>query len=83
MRAARYLNTRINDRVTKEDRDFCYWTDGGLRSRSYSGGPLSELEVAVGRFQERIRELIPVARCAVPPAPGRVADENREMLTAS
>jgi phenylpropionate dioxygenase-like ring-hydroxylating dioxygenase large terminal subunit/AcrR family transcriptional regulator len=83
MRAARYLNTRINDRVTKEDRDFCYWTDGGLRSRNYSGGPLSELEVGVRRFQERIRELIPVARRTVPPAPGRVAEENRKMLTAS
>jgi hypothetical protein len=83
MRAARYLNTRINDRVTKEDRDFCYWTDGGLRSRDYSGGPLSELEVGVKRFQDRIRELIPVARRTVPPAPGRVAEENREMLTAS
>jgi phenylpropionate dioxygenase-like ring-hydroxylating dioxygenase large terminal subunit/AcrR family transcriptional regulator len=82
MRAARYLSRRIDDRVTREDRDFCYWTDGGLRSRSYSGGPLSELEVGVGRFQDRIRELIPVARCAVPPAPGRVAEENRKMRTA-
>ena len=82
MRAARYLNRRIDDRVMKEDRDFCTWTDGGLRSRSYSGGPLSELEVGVGRFQDRIRELIPVARCAVPPAPGRAAEENRKMLTA-
>jgi phenylpropionate dioxygenase-like ring-hydroxylating dioxygenase large terminal subunit/AcrR family transcriptional regulator len=83
MRAARYLNTRINDRVSEEDRDFCHWTHGGLRSRSYSGGPLSELEVGVRRFQDRIRELIPVARLSVPPAPGRVAEENRKLLTAS
>jgi phenylpropionate dioxygenase-like ring-hydroxylating dioxygenase large terminal subunit/AcrR family transcriptional regulator len=79
MRAARYLCARLNRRVAKQDRDFCTWTDGGLRSSSYSGGPLSQLESGVGEFQDRIRDLIPVARCAVPPVRGRVAEENRRL----
>jgi hypothetical protein len=79
MRAARYLCERLNRQVAKEDRELCSWTDGGLRSSSYSGGPLSDLESGVREFQDRIRDLIPVARCAAPPARGRVAEANQRL----
>ena len=82
MRAARWLNMRINDQVWAEDLDFCHWTDAGLRSTSYPGGPLSDKEVALRDFHDRVRALLPVARRAEPPAPGKVADLNADMAAA-
>ncbi len=79
MRAVRYLNSRINRQVAPEDDKFCYWADGGLRSSSYHGGPLSDKEVAVRQFHDRIRELLPVARRVRAPARRRLAGAHREV----
>jgi phenylpropionate dioxygenase-like ring-hydroxylating dioxygenase large terminal subunit/AcrR family transcriptional regulator len=79
MRAARYLNQRITRQVTKEDVDFCYWTDGGLRTSGYPGGVLSELEFGVRDFQDWIRELLPVANRAEAPPTGTVSAQNDGM----
>lgn len=79
MRAARYLNQRITRQVTKEDVDFCYWTDGGLRTSGYPGGVLSELEFGVRDFQDWIRELLPVANRAEAPPIGTVSALNDGM----
>ncbi len=79
MRAARYLNLRLNRQVFKEDVNFCRWTDEGVRSSAYPGGMLSDLESGVRDFQDRIRELIPVARCPEAPPAGRITAVNREM----
>lgn len=68
MTVVRYLNGRINRQVGREDDKFCYWADAGLKSSSYHGGPLSDKEVAVRQFHDRIRELLPVARRPHPPA---------------
>jgi phenylpropionate dioxygenase-like ring-hydroxylating dioxygenase large terminal subunit/AcrR family transcriptional regulator len=76
MRAARHLNQRITRQVTKEDVDFCYWTDGGLRTSGYPGGVLSELEFGVRDFQLWIRELLPVANRSEAPPAGTVAALN-------
>jgi phenylpropionate dioxygenase-like ring-hydroxylating dioxygenase large terminal subunit len=76
MRVARHLNQRITRQVTKEDVDFCYWTDGGLRTSGYPGGVLSELEFGVRDFQDWIRELLPVANRAEAPPTGTVAALN-------
>jgi len=81
MRAARYLSERIDRVTSEEDVDLCRWVDAGLRSMSYQGGPLSELEILVRTFRNRLRELIPVARCADAPTPGRVAELNEQMRT--
>jgi phenylpropionate dioxygenase-like ring-hydroxylating dioxygenase large terminal subunit/AcrR family transcriptional regulator len=80
MRAARYLNQRINAQVSEEDDDFCLWTHEGVRSSSYDGGILSDLETGVRDFAEAIRERIPVARCAQAPAQGELARINQAML---
>jgi hypothetical protein len=40
---------------------------------------LSDLESGVRDFQDRIRELIPVARCPEAPPAGRITAVNREM----
>jgi phenylpropionate dioxygenase-like ring-hydroxylating dioxygenase large terminal subunit/DNA-binding transcriptional regulator YbjK len=79
MRAARYLNQRITRQITKEDVDFCYWTDGGLRTSGYPGGVLSELEFGVRDFQDWIRELLPVANRAEAPPTGMVSALNDGM----
>ena len=78
-RAARYLTTRLNRQVFKEDVSFCRWTDAGVRSSGYPGGVLSDLESGVRQFQDRLRELIPVARCSETPPAGRVAAVNSQM----
>jgi len=76
MRAARYLNRRIGRNIIKEDLEFCSWTDAGIRSSSYQGGVLSGQESGVGRFHERIRKLIPVAKQQDAPPTGRVSAQN-------
>jgi phenylpropionate dioxygenase-like ring-hydroxylating dioxygenase large terminal subunit/AcrR family transcriptional regulator len=79
MRAARYLNSRIVRSVVEEDLELCTNAHGGVRSSGYRGGPLSDLESSVRRFRDRIRDLVPAARSAARPAPGRVAEVNERM----
>jgi phenylpropionate dioxygenase-like ring-hydroxylating dioxygenase large terminal subunit len=81
MRAARYLNTRINRQVTREDVDLVEGVQAGLGSRSYRVGPLSRQEARVRQFQQLIRERIPVAACLEPPEPGSLAARNRQMAS--
>ncbi len=59
--------------------ELCQSVDAGLRSTSYRGSPLSELEVRVRGFRDRLRELIPVAGRTGVPTPGLVAEVNERM----
>jgi phenylpropionate dioxygenase-like ring-hydroxylating dioxygenase large terminal subunit len=68
MRAARYLNWRINRRVSLEDKDLIERVQDGMNSSSYVSGPLSRHEVCLASFARRMRELIPEARLERPPA---------------
>lgn len=77
MRAARYLTSRIVRQVVKEDLQFCSWTHAGMHTSAYRGGMLSDLESGVRALQERIRELIPVARCAE--KPGALARAGQDL----
>jgi carnitine monooxygenase subunit len=70
MRAARYLNWRINRRVNAEDTALIERVQQGMASRSFTVGPLSEKEVCLRHFCRRMRELIPEARLERPPAAG-------------
>ena len=70
MRAARYLNWRINRRVNAEDTALISRVQQGMASRSFSIGPLSEKEVCLRQFCKRMRELIPAARLERRPAAG-------------
>ena len=79
MRAARYLNARIVRSAVVEDLALCADADAGIRSSGYAGGPLSDHESGVRRFRDRIRDLVPVARSAEAPPPGRVAELNERM----
>jgi phenylpropionate dioxygenase-like ring-hydroxylating dioxygenase large terminal subunit/AcrR family transcriptional regulator len=79
MRAARYLNTRLSRAALAKALDICRWTDAGIRSGSYRGGVLSDLESSVRQFHQKIREHLPVSKWRESPESGRVATLNLEM----
>jgi phenylpropionate dioxygenase-like ring-hydroxylating dioxygenase large terminal subunit len=70
MRAARYLNWRINRRVSVEDKALIERVQTGMASSSYTVGPLSVGEVSLRSFGRRIRSLIPESRQLRAPAKG-------------
>ncbi|HEY1492794.1 MAG TPA: aromatic ring-hydroxylating dioxygenase subunit alpha, partial [Steroidobacteraceae bacterium] len=69
MQAVRYLNWRINRRVSLEDRELIARVQQGMGSSSYSSGPLSDGEVCLRSFGKRMRNLIPESK--LPHAPAR------------
>jgi phenylpropionate dioxygenase-like ring-hydroxylating dioxygenase large terminal subunit len=70
MRAARYLNWRINRRVNIEDKALIERVQAGMGSSSYTVGPLGDNEVCLKSFGRRMRTLIPESRLPRAPAPG-------------
>jgi len=64
MRAARYLNWRINRQVNQEDTTLIARVQAGMASSSYTVGPLSENEVCLRSFTRRMHEMIPESRGA-------------------
>ena len=68
MRAARYLNERINRLVGAEDIDLVEGVQSGLGSRAYERGLLGSEEIRVFQFHEEIRARIPAARQEREPA---------------
>ena len=61
MKAARYLNWRINRQVNAEDTVLIEGVQQGMESSSYATGPLSPSEVCLISFGNRMRNLIPEA----------------------
>jgi phenylpropionate dioxygenase-like ring-hydroxylating dioxygenase large terminal subunit len=59
VRAARYLNWRINRKVNAEDTTLIAGVQGGMTSSSYSTGPLSKSEVCLAAFARRLHEAVP------------------------
>lgn len=70
MRAARYLNWRINRMVNAEDAALVARVQAGMASASYTQGPLGETEVCLRSFAKRLRELVPEARLPKAPTTG-------------
>ncbi len=62
MRAARYLNWRINRQVNLEDTSLISRVQAGMASSSFTAGPLSENEVCLRSFARRMRAMIPECR---------------------
>jgi hypothetical protein len=81
MRAARYLNMRINRQVSFEDVELVEGVQAGLESRSYQIGRLSRREARVKQFHDIIRARIPVANSVEPPEAGMVAARNGKMAS--
>jgi carnitine monooxygenase subunit len=61
LRAARYLNWRINRQVNAEDTTLIEGVQAGMSSSSYTSGPLSPKEVCLISFTRRMKQLIPEA----------------------
>jgi phenylpropionate dioxygenase-like ring-hydroxylating dioxygenase large terminal subunit len=61
VRAARYLNWRINRQVNAEDAVLIARVQAGMTSSHYESGPLSKSEVCLAAFARRMREAIPAA----------------------
>ena len=70
MRAARYLNWRINRRVNQEDTVLITRVQQGMGSPAYVAGPLGTSEVCLRSFARKLRRLIPEARLERAPSPG-------------
>ena len=70
MKAARYLNWRINRRVNLEDTALIRRVQQGMGSSFYTPGPLGRSEVCLRSFARKLRRLIPETRLAEPPPPG-------------
>jgi phenylpropionate dioxygenase-like ring-hydroxylating dioxygenase large terminal subunit len=62
MKAARYLNWRINRQVNREDTGLIERVQAGMASLSYETGPLGMSEVCLRQFARKLREVVPVAR---------------------
>jgi phenylpropionate dioxygenase-like ring-hydroxylating dioxygenase large terminal subunit len=70
MKAARYLNWRINRRVNAEDTELITRVQLGMQSPAYVPGPLGTSEVCLRSFAKKLRRLIPEARLERPPPAG-------------
>ena len=70
MKAARYLNWRINRRVNEEDTVLIARVQEGMGSAQYIAGPLGTSEVSLRSFAQKLRRLIPEARLERAPPPG-------------
>ena len=70
MRAARYLNWRINRQVSFEDSNLVERVQAGMASTSFGQGPLGKSEVCLRQFAKRMRSIVPEMLEAQPPAPG-------------
>jgi phenylpropionate dioxygenase-like ring-hydroxylating dioxygenase large terminal subunit len=70
MHVARYLNWRINRRVSLEDKALIERVQAGMGSRSYSPGPFGHNEVGLRSFARRMRQIIPESRLERAPSPG-------------
>ena len=76
LRAAQFLNHRINVQVQREDDVLIQSVQGGLTSESYVSGLLSEKEVCLRQLHDMVRNALPVARLPRPPAPGMMKTLN-------
>ncbi len=79
MKAARWLNTRINVDVFREDNSLIESVQAGLGTSAYGHGYFSEKEVCLRQFHDMIRAAIPVANQLQPPEPGTVAAVNAKL----
>jgi phenylpropionate dioxygenase-like ring-hydroxylating dioxygenase large terminal subunit len=70
MKATRYLNWRINRRVSVEDKALIERVQAGMGSSAYTVGPLSDGEVCLRSFGRRMRSLIPETRLHRAPPKG-------------
>ena len=80
MQKARKLNRDINMDVGDEDIRLIEWAAAGMRSSAFDGVLLSDLELGIGSFQNRLREILPVVSLADAPVAGSLRQVNERLL---
>ena len=83
MRAARYLQNRINRTTGDEDIQLIKWSWEGMRSSAFDDVILSDLESGVREYHNRLREVLPVLNLPEAPPDGTLAQRNRELVSAT
>jgi phenylpropionate dioxygenase-like ring-hydroxylating dioxygenase large terminal subunit len=80
MHKARELNREINSGVGDEDVNLVKWSAEGMRSSAFEGAMMSDLELGICSFQNRLREVLPVVKQDQPPASGSISQVNQTLL---
>lgn len=62
MRAARYLNWRVNRVVNVEDKDVIERVQAGLNGNDYQPGPIARSEICLRDFANKMRNALPISR---------------------
>jgi len=79
MQKARELNRDINMDVGNEDIQLIKWAAEGMRSSAFDGVLLSDLELGIGSFQNRLREVLPVVTLDQEPEAGSLKEVNEHL----
>ncbi len=82
MQQAREYNREINTMVGEEDIKLVKYSDQGMRSTVYQGALLSDLELGIASFQNKLRDTLPVVTLQQAPEPGTLAKVNAELVDA-
>lgn len=80
VRAARYLNVRINNETAEEDEKFVSWLQQGMKSSAWREPRLSSLESGVRQFHRQIQRKLPVSCLKTQPNSDEIDRVNREMV---
>lgn len=78
--AARYLAMRIDRETMEEDVQLTVWSNESMRSPSFAGFFLSDLEYGVRTHHDHLRNLFPVLNSEEPPAEDAIAETNARLL---
>ena len=81
MQRARQLNQEINMEVGQEDFQLIEWVAEGMRSKAFDGLMLSDREVGVAAFHNKLREVLPILSLDQAPEAGSLAELNAQMLS--
>ncbi|GHF12105.1 (2Fe-2S) ferredoxin [Kordiimonas sediminis] len=68
VKAARYLNWRINREVNREDTELIIRVQEGMQSSAFTSGPLAKTETCLLDSARQMRDALPVASSRLEPA---------------
>jgi phenylpropionate dioxygenase-like ring-hydroxylating dioxygenase large terminal subunit len=74
MKAARYLNGRINRNVNSEDKGLIERVQAGMGSMTFKQGPLGKSEICLRHFAKQMRDTVPIARAREKPASKKIRE---------
>ena len=76
VKAARYLNWRINRQVNNEDTKLINFVQEGMNTGKFKSGPLAKSEVCLIDSANKIREAIPVSKLEDQPKKNTMRELN-------